>query len=104
MNRPTKIQDVATGSGMRPFWIPNNILKPGETVLLMRKHKQVTLPSGRPLFADWTHNCWTGRYHGYGRDAKNRPLFRTLKNALRFAQAAYDAGYRMKDRNIPERT
>lgn len=89
---PTRIDDQWDGAPLRKLYLMNTQVKPGERVLNIRNHRR---GPGR-MWPDWTHDCWTGRYHGYGRDQNGVPLFRSMVNAVRFAEAAWHAGFRVK--------
>lgn len=68
-------------------------------MLASRKRRDRASHAFHNLWPEWKHDVWCGRYFGYGRDkASGVPLFKTLQNALRFAQAVHNAGYRITRR------
>lgn len=89
---PVKVMDQYDGKPLLRYWKPNTFLKPGEKVLAQRPRPADSIR----VMPQWTHDVWTGDFEGYGRDEKGQRLFRSMKNAVRFATAAYAAGYRMK--------
>ena len=90
-----KLIDAWDGSPLRPFWKQNDSVRPDEKVFL-RKPRRRQSTERHDLFPNYTEDCWTGRWFGYGRDEGGRPLFRTMINAVKFATAAYKAGYRVE--------
>jgi hypothetical protein len=73
-------------------------MRPGQTPL---KTKPARCIPGMP--EKYASLAWYGDYKGYGRDEIGQPLFRSLKNALRFARAAWNAGYRAPQ-HVPLKT
>lgn len=86
--------DQWDGRPLLRFWHWDcNAARKGLKVLARRPRKHDT--SGHKLWPEYKEDVWCGGYVGYGRDEFNQPLFRSLQNALRFAQAAHCAGYRV---------
>lgn len=89
--------DVWDGKPIPRFWKNNNMVKRGETVLATKPRKVARYTkSGYNIDPAHTHDVWTGQYWGYGDNGAGQPCFRTMKNAVAFASAAYRVGYRRK--------
>jgi hypothetical protein len=93
LNMPGR-RDAYDGSRIPPLWRMNTSLQPGEKILAIKPRPRDS--RYYDPFPDWTHDIWTGQYEGYGRGNDGLPLFRTQRNAVQFAAAAYRAGYRIK--------
>lgn len=84
------VRDAYDGSRLAPHWVPEFMVHPGETRKAIKPSPHVHTTTG------WKNDVWTGRYEGYGNDGTGTPLFRTMRNAVQFASAAYRAGFRIK--------
>jgi hypothetical protein len=86
--------DQWTGKPLLRFWIRDTSARAsGLKVLASRPRSHI---DGRHnLWPEYKEDVWCGGYTGYGRGELNEPLFASLKNALRFAQAAHLQGYRV---------